>query len=129
MKRFVTTAAIATASCAVVLSGAGIASASVDGHHGNHGRHGRDDNGRFGREGREDNGSFGREGREGNGRFGREGRGFGGATAAGFAAGSPGILSGNNVQVPINIPINICGNSVNAPGLLNPAFGNVCINR
>ncbi|MFG2861099.1 chaplin [Streptomyces sp. 2323.1] len=113
MKRFVTTAAIATASCAVVLSGAGIASASVDGHHGNHGRHGRGDHGRFGD----------------NGRFGREGRGFGGATAAGFAAGSPGILSGNNVQVPINIPINICGNSVNAPGLLNPAFGNVCINR
>ncbi|MEU5547116.1 chaplin [Streptomyces sp. ISID311] len=108
MKRFVTTAAIATASCAVVLSGAGIASASVDGHHGNHGRHGH---GRFGDHGR------------------HEGRGFGGATAAGFAAGSPGILSGNNVQVPINIPINICGNSVNAPGLLNPAFGNVCINR
>ncbi|QTZ92097.1 chaplin [Streptomyces auratus] len=105
MKRFVTTAAIATVSCAVVLSGAGIASASTDGHHGNHGRHD-------------------------HGRFGREGRGFsGGATAAGFAAGSPGILSGNNVQVPINIPINICGNSVNAPGLLNPAFGNVCINR
>lgn len=107
MKRFVTTAAIAAASCAVVLSGAGIASASTDGHHGNHGRHGRGDHGRFG----------------------HEGRGFGGATAAGFAAGSPGILSGNNVQVPINIPINICGNSVNAPGLLNPAFGNVCINR
>ncbi|MFD9205172.1 chaplin [Streptomyces sioyaensis] len=103
MKRFVTTAAIATVSCAVVLSGAGIASASTDGHHGNHGRH---DHGRFG-----------------------HGRGFGGATAAGFAAGSPGILSGNNIQVPINIPINVCGNSVNAPGLLNPAFGNVCINR
>ncbi|RXS86984.1 chaplin [Streptomyces sp. TM32] len=107
MKRFVTTAAIATVSCAVVLSGAGIASASTDGHHGNHGRHGRGDHGRFG----------------------RDGRGFGGATAAGFAAGSPGILSGNNIQVPINIPINVCGNSVNAPGLLNPAFGNVCINR
>lgn len=116
MKRFVTTAALATASCAIVLSGAGIASASVDGHHGGHGRHGRGDQGRFGYD---------------NGRFGRDGRGFGrgGANAAGFAAGSPGILSGNVVQVPINVPINVCGNSVNAPGLLNPAFGNVCLAR
>ncbi|MFI8961168.1 chaplin [Streptomyces sp. NPDC053493] len=49
--------------------------------------------------------------------------------ADGFAAGSPGLLSGNNVQVPIHIPINICGNSVNIIGLVNPAFGNICINR
>ncbi|MFD8078771.1 chaplin [Streptomyces sp. NPDC059718] len=51
------------------------------------------------------------------------------SNAGGFAAGSPGILSGNNVQVPINIPINICGNSLNLVAALNPAFGNVCINR
>ncbi|MDX3538013.1 chaplin [Streptomyces sp. MB09-01] len=51
------------------------------------------------------------------------------ADAAGVAAGSPGVLSGNNVQVPINIPINICGNTVNIVALLNPAFGNVCINH
>lgn len=116
MKRFVTTAALASASCAIVLSGAGIASASVDGHHGSHGRYGRGDHGRFGFD---------------NGRFGRGGRGFGrgGANAAGFAAGSPGILSGNLVQVPVSVPINVCGNSVNAPGLLNPAFGNACLNR
>ncbi|MFE5487458.1 chaplin [Streptomyces sp. NPDC056527] len=49
--------------------------------------------------------------------------------AYGFAAGSPGVLSGNNVQVPINIPINVCGNSINIIALLNPAIGNVCINR
>ncbi|MFJ7156018.1 chaplin [Streptomyces sp. NPDC101118] len=49
--------------------------------------------------------------------------------AYGKAVGSPGVGSGNNVQVPINIPINICGNSVNVIGLLNPAFGNVCVNR
>ncbi|MEU5207645.1 chaplin [Streptomyces sp. NPDC020742] len=126
MKRFVTTAAMAAASCALVVSGSGIASA--DGHHGRggHNRYGHD-NGRFGNDG------FGRGG-FGRGGFGRGGyRGFyghrGGANAAGFAAGSPGILSGNVVQVPINIPINVCGNSLNVAALLNPAFGNVCINR
>lgn len=50
------------------------------------------------------------------------------ATAEGAAVGSPGVLSGNVVQVPIHIPINICGNTVNVVGFLNPAFGNTCIN-
>ncbi|MGW7459962.1 chaplin [Streptomyces sp. NPDC054797] len=51
------------------------------------------------------------------------------ATAEGAAIGSPGVLSGNVVQVPIHIPVNICGNTVNIVGLLNPAFGNTCINN
>lgn len=50
------------------------------------------------------------------------------ATAEGAAIGSPGVLSGNVVQVPIHIPVNLCGNTVNIVGLLNPAFGNTCIN-
>ncbi|MEN8655337.1 chaplin [Streptomyces sp. 21So2-11] len=50
------------------------------------------------------------------------------ANAQGAAVGSPGVLSGNLVQLPIHIPINICGNTVNAVGALNPAFGNTCIN-
>uniref|UniRef100_J2JUZ1 Chaplin domain-containing protein n=1 Tax=Streptomyces auratus AGR0001 TaxID=1160718 RepID=J2JUZ1_9ACTN len=37
-------------------------------------------------------------------------------------------MSGNAIQVPIHIPINVCGNTVNIVGLLNPAFGNTCIN-
>lgn len=49
--------------------------------------------------------------------------------ATGAAVGSPGVLSGNVVQVPIHVPINVCGNSVNVVGALNPAFGNVCINN
>ena len=49
-----------------------------------------------------------------------------GADAA--AIGSPGVLSGNVVQVPIHIPVNVCGNTVNVIGLLNPAFGNTCVN-
>ncbi|MFF7375901.1 chaplin [Streptomyces massasporeus] len=51
------------------------------------------------------------------------------AGAQGAAVGSPGVLSGNVIQVPIHIPINLCGNTVNIIGLLNPAFGNVCVNR
>jgi hypothetical protein len=47
--------------------------------------------------------------------------------AQGAAVGSPGVLSGNVVQVPIHVPINLCGNTVSVVGLLNPAFGNTCI--
>ncbi|MFH7600184.1 chaplin [Streptomyces racemochromogenes] len=50
------------------------------------------------------------------------------AQAEGAAVGSPGVLSGNLVQVPVHVPINVCGNSVNVIGALNPAFGNVCVN-
>ncbi|WP_406841499.1 chaplin (plasmid) [Streptomyces sp. AHU1] len=48
--------------------------------------------------------------------------------AQGAAVGSPGVLSGNVVQIPINIPVNACGNTVNVIGVLNPAFGNACVN-
>ncbi|MFF4950356.1 chaplin [Streptomyces chattanoogensis] len=53
---------------------------------------------------------------------------FANSDAKGGAKGSPGVISGNVVQVPIHIPINVCGNTVNFVALLNPAFGNVCIN-
>ncbi|TXJ79235.1 chaplin [Streptomyces lavendulae] len=60
---------------------------------------------------------------------------LGGAAAAsadsgaqGAAVGSPGVLSGNVIQVPIDIPVNVCGNTVDVIGLLNPAFGNACVN-
>jgi len=48
--------------------------------------------------------------------------------AHGVAAHSPGVLSGNVVQVPVHVPVNVCGNTVNVIGLLNPAFGNECVN-
>ncbi|MFD3653597.1 chaplin [Streptomyces sp. NPDC058620] len=50
------------------------------------------------------------------------------AGAQGVAAHSPGVLSGNVVQVPVHVPVNLCGNTVNVIGLLNPAFGNTCVN-
>jgi len=49
--------------------------------------------------------------------------------AEGNATGSPGFLSGNNIQAPIDAPVNACGNSVDAGGALNPAFGNQCANE
>ncbi|MEU1284684.1 chaplin [Kitasatospora sp. NPDC005856] len=51
-----------------------------------------------------------------------------GASASGVAAGSPGVLSGNSVQAPVDVPVNACGNSVNVVGAANPAFGNHCAN-
>ncbi|MGF1431540.1 chaplin [Kitasatospora sp. LaBMicrA B282] len=53
----------------------------------------------------------------------------GGAGAEGAAVHSPGVGSGNVVQVPVHIPVNVCGNTVSVIGLLNPAFGNVCFNN
>nr|WP_093698896.1 chaplin [Streptomyces sp. 2231.1] len=49
-----------------------------------------------------------------------------GADAA--AVNSPGVLSGNVVLIPVHIPINICGDTVNVIGALTPAFGTVCAN-
>ena len=51
-----------------------------------------------------------------------------GAGAEGVAAGSPGVLSGNLIQVPVHVPVNVCGNTISVIGLLNPAFGNSCAN-
>ncbi|MGW2786188.1 chaplin [Streptomyces populi] len=46
----------------------------------------------------------------------------------GVAQDSPGVLSGNVVQVPVDVDANVCGNTVNVVGLLNPAIGNSCSN-
>jgi hypothetical protein len=46
----------------------------------------------------------------------------------GAAANSPGVLSGDVIQVPVNIPVNLCGTTVDVVALLNPAAGNNCTN-
>ncbi|MFI1964681.1 chaplin [Streptomyces pathocidini] len=48
--------------------------------------------------------------------------------AQGAAAQSPGVLSGNAVQVPVHVPVNACGNTVDVITLFDPAFGNTCVN-
>ncbi|MFE3638447.1 chaplin [Streptomyces cellostaticus] len=50
------------------------------------------------------------------------------STADGLASNSPGLLSGNVVEAPVHVPVNVCGNTVDVIGLLNPAFGNGCAN-
>ncbi|WP_369522876.1 chaplin [Streptomyces agglomeratus] len=52
-----------------------------------------------------------------------------GASADATTAGSPGLLSGNSIQLPVHVPVNICGNTVNVVALLNPAAGNSCANK
>ncbi|KPI29954.1 MULTISPECIES: chaplin ChpH [unclassified Streptomyces] len=51
------------------------------------------------------------------------------AGAQGAAVHSPGVVSGNVIQVPVHVPVNVCGNTISVIGLLNPAFGNTCINK
>ncbi|MGW0122813.1 chaplin [Streptomyces sp. NPDC003327] len=51
-----------------------------------------------------------------------------GAEATGKALNSPGVGSGNLVQVPVHVPVNASGNTINVIGLLNPAFGNHALN-
>lgn len=51
------------------------------------------------------------------------------ADAAGKAERSPGLLSGNLVQLPVNTPVNLCGNTVSVVGVLNSATGNRCANE
>ena len=58
------------------------------------------------------------------------GAGAGAAVAdsgtSGTAAGSPGIVSGNTTAVPVHVPVELCGNTADVGGLLNPSFGNTC---
>ncbi|MFG3119144.1 chaplin [Streptomyces sp. NPDC048197] len=49
--------------------------------------------------------------------------------AQGAAVNSPGIVSGNVVQAPVHVPVNACGNTISVVGLLNPTFGNYCVNK
>lgn len=53
----------------------------------------------------------------------------GGAAANGAATNSPGVISGNTAQVPVHVPVNFSGNTINVGGVLNPAFGNQAVNH
>jgi hypothetical protein len=51
------------------------------------------------------------------------------ADAGGAALNSPGVASGNTVQVPVHVPVQVNGNSVNVIGVLNPVWGNDAISH
>ncbi|MFJ3716702.1 chaplin [Streptomyces sp. NPDC090057] len=53
---------------------------------------------------------------------------FADSGAEGVAANSPGVVSGNTIQVPVHVPVNVCGDSVDVIGALNPALGAHCDN-
>ncbi|MFF8472700.1 chaplin [Streptomyces sp. NPDC015414] len=53
---------------------------------------------------------------------------FADSGAEGVAANSPGVVSGNTIQVPVHVPVNVCGDSVDVIGALNPALGAKCDN-
>ncbi|MFS4095829.1 chaplin [Streptomyces sp. AF1A] len=48
------------------------------------------------------------------------------AGAEGAAVDAPGVVSGDVVQAPLDVPVNVCGDTVDVIGLLNPAHGNRC---
>jgi hypothetical protein len=56
------------------------------------------------------------------------GHAYADSDAASSAIGSPGVLAGNLVQLPVHAPVNVCGNTVNVVGVLNPSIGNSCVN-
>ncbi|MGJ3559587.1 chaplin [Streptomyces sp. INA 01156] len=58
-----------------------------------------------------------------------DGRGGGGAHAEGVATDSPGVASGNLIQVPLGLPLNVCGNNVNLVGLFNETSDSDCRNE
>jgi hypothetical protein len=47
--------------------------------------------------------------------------------ADGGAVGSPGVVSGNNLQAPVTVPVELCGNTFDFIGLMNPVYGNACL--
>ncbi|QEV21616.1 chaplin [Streptomyces alboniger] len=49
-----------------------------------------------------------------------------GPTATGVSSNNPGVISGNNLQVPVELGANVCGNTVDILAALNPALGNLC---
>ncbi|MFE3551492.1 chaplin [Streptomyces kronopolitis] len=49
--------------------------------------------------------------------------------AQGASLNSPGLVSGNVIQVPVHVPVNACGNTISVVGLLNPSFGEYCVNK
>jgi len=56
-------------------------------------------------------------------------QGNGGATAAAGSVNSGGIIAGDTVQAPIDTPVDVCGNTVEAVGDHNTTFGGPATER
>jgi hypothetical protein len=102
MKRLAKAAALTVASCTLVMGGAGAAAATNDhGAYKKDQKHGK----HHGKKHHNDDGVWG------------------------FAAHSPGVISGNTIQIPIDIQANVCGNSI-IPiiPIISPNFAH-CVNK
>ncbi|WSR66881.1 chaplin [Streptomyces sp. NBC_01198] len=55
-------------------------------------------------------------------------RSGGGAHAAGDSRDAAGLLSGNGLRLPVDLPLNVAGNGVGVVGVGNPASGNTAVN-
>ncbi|SCK53925.1 chaplin [Streptomyces sp. WMMB 322] len=44
----------------------------------------------------------------------------------GTTGSSSGLVSGNNIQAPVDVSANVCGNTVSVLGWMNPAAGSAC---
>lgn len=55
------------------------------------------------------------------------GSGMAVADTGALASDSSGVVSGNNIQVPVDVPVNVCGNTISVLGVMNPASGSVCV--
>ncbi|MEU1378362.1 chaplin [Streptomyces triculaminicus] len=53
----------------------------------------------------------------------------GGHGASAESKGNPGVVSGNIVQAPVSVPVNVCGNTISVVGLFNSSLGNTCVNQ
>ncbi|MEU9192890.1 chaplin [Streptomyces hundungensis] len=49
--------------------------------------------------------------------------------ATGVAQNSPGLLSGDVIQIPVDLGLNVCGDTIDIIGLLNPSSNNNCANK
>lgn len=49
------------------------------------------------------------------------------AVAPAAAAATADAPARHAVQVPVHVPVNVCGNTVPEVGVLNPAAGNTCV--
>ncbi|MFC5254512.1 chaplin, partial [Streptomyces cinereospinus] len=49
------------------------------------------------------------------------------STASGATKESPGVSSGSTAEVPVGVPVNACGDTVDGAAGLNAAFGDTCV--
>ncbi|MFI0807322.1 chaplin [Streptomyces echinatus] len=49
-----------------------------------------------------------------------------GTGAQGTSLNSPGVISGNTIQVPLHVPVNVCGVTADVIGVLNPTCASSC---